>query len=106
MRNRPLYLIDRSATRIATLDVSFVGDHFEGSISLESTHPQLKRLFEEYEEIVEGQVLGLLDEIEQKINTLQVRTVFDDGSMTNVCDLQVYPSTNSVSFKTRQPIPI
>jgi hypothetical protein len=105
MEHRPLYLIDQSAARLATIDVSLVGDHFEGTISLESTSPQLKRLFQDYEAIVEGQVLSLLDEIEQKIDTLQVRTVFDNGSVANVCDLQVFPSTNSVSFKTRQPIP-
>ncbi|HEV3385852.1 MAG TPA: hypothetical protein VG097_13630 [Gemmata sp.] len=106
MAHRPLYLIDQSAARLADLDVSLVGDHFEGTISLEATPPQLKRLFREYEEIVEGQTFSLLDEIEQKLNALQVRTVFDDGSVVNVCDLQIFPSTNSVSFKTRQPIPV
>jgi hypothetical protein len=106
MAHRPLYLIDQSAARFAALDVSLIGDHFEGTISLKATPPQLKRLFDEYEKIVEGQMFSLLDEIEQKLNALQIRTVFDNGSVMYVCDLQIFPSTSSVSFKTRQPIPV
>jgi hypothetical protein len=106
MTHRPIYLIDQYAARIAALDVSAVGDHFEGNISLESTPPQLKRLFEEYEEIVEGQILSPLDNIEEKICTISLRVIFDNDSVASVCDLQVFPSTNSVSFKTRQPLPV
>jgi hypothetical protein len=106
MTHRPLYLIDQTAANVAALDVSPVGDHFKGTISLKSTPPQLKRLFDEYEEIVEGQILSLLDEIEQKICKIHFRAIFENGSVASVCDLQVFPSTNSVSFKTRQPLPV
>lgn len=106
MNNLPLYLIDQTASRIATLDVSPLGDHYEGTITLESMPLQLKRLFEEYEEIVEGQILSLLDIIEEKICKLGLRVLFDNGTIASVCDLQVFPSTGAVSFKTRQLLPV
>lgn len=106
MTPRPQYLIDDSSTCVATLDVAPNGDHFEGAVSLESTPPDLRRLFDEFEEIVEGQVLSLLDAIEEKIGALPLRVVFDNGAVANVCDLQVFPKTNSVSFKTCHPLPV
>jgi hypothetical protein len=106
MTHRPIYLIDQAAARIASLEAATVGDHFEGTISLESTPPDMKRLFEEYEEIVEGQVLSLLDEIEDKIATLRLQAVFDNGLHASICDLQVFPTTHSVSFKTCQRLPV
>lgn len=106
MKNHPIHLIDQTASRIATLDVSPLGDHYEGTISLDSTPVQLKRLFEEYEEIVEGQIFSMLDNIEDKICKLGLRVVFDNGAIASVCDLQVLPSSSSVSFKTRQSLPV
>ena len=106
MTPRPISLIDQSTERVASLEVGPVGDHFEGAISLDTTPPELKQLFEEYEEIVEGQILSLLDEIEEKISSIPIRAVFDNGSMADVRDLQVFPTTRSVSFKTIQQLPI
>lgn len=106
MTSQPIYLIDPSTARVAALDVASVGDHFEGTISLELTPLHLKQLFEEYEEIVEGQIFSLLNEIEERIGTIPLRAVFDNGSEAAVCDLQVFPTTRSVSFKTRQPLPV
>jgi hypothetical protein len=106
MSNRPLYLIDNSSLPVATLDVTSVADHFEGTISLDSTPQSLIKLFAELEELVEGQVLSLLDEVEQRICALQMRVRFENGSVANVCDLQIYPSTNSVSFKIPQALPV
>ena len=101
MTPRPITFIDHSTARVATLEVGPVGDHFEGAISLDSTPPQLKLLFEEYEEIVEGQIFSLQDEIEEKISSISIRAVFDNGSMADVCDLQVFPTTRLISFKTQ-----
>ena len=64
--------------------------------------PGLKRLFEEYEEIVEGQIFALLDGIEEKIGVIPFKVSFEDGTEASVEDLQVFPSTGAVSFKTRQ----
>ncbi|SRR6266540_2864622 len=103
MTNRPIYLIDQSSARVAALDVQFRDDHFEGTISLDATPPQLRELFEQFEGIVEGQMFSLLDDIEEKIAAVPLRVVFEDGAEADVVDLQVFPSTNAVSFKTRQP---
>ena len=103
MANRPLYLIDQSSAQVAALDVQFRDDRFEGTISLDATPPQLRQLFEQFEEIVEGQTFSLLDDIEEKIAAVPLRAVFENGAEADVTDLQVYPSTKAVSFKTRQP---
>ncbi|MHB1423270.1 MAG: hypothetical protein ACYC3I_08760 [Gemmataceae bacterium] len=106
MTSRPIYLMDQSGTRIADLDVVPVGDHFEGTISLETTPSQLRHLFEQFEEIVEGQIFSLLDDIEEKIGSIPIQADFENGSAAFVWDLQVFPNTNSISFKTRQPLPV
>ncbi|MBI1916950.1 MAG: hypothetical protein HYS12_19755 [Planctomycetes bacterium] len=102
MTNRPIYLIDQTSARIASLDVRFREDHFEGTISLDMTPPQLRHLFEQFEEIVEGQMFSLLDGIEEEIGAVPLRVVFENGAEADVTDLQVFPSTKAVSFKTRQ----
>lgn len=102
MTHRPTYLIDPSSVRVATLDVRFQDGQFEGTISLDTTPPHLRKLFEQFEEIVEGQMFSLLDDIEEKIGTIPLRAVFDDGTEQYVADLQVFPSTRAVSFTMRQ----
>ena len=102
MTHRPTHLIDASSTKVAVLDVRFHDGHFEGAISLDATPPHLQQLFEQFEEIVEGQMFSLLDEIEEKIGTVALRAVFDDGSEAQVADLQIFPRTRAVSFTTRQ----
>ncbi len=86
------------------LSVTFTGTHYEGTISLDHTPPELKRLFEEYEEIVEGQMFSLLDSIEEKISVIHLKVSFENRTEAYVEDLQVFPSTEAVSFKTRQPV--
>jgi hypothetical protein len=61
--------------------------------------PEMRRTFEEYEEIVNDQVFGLLDEIEDRINALSLRVVFNEGCESLIEDLQIYPSVNKVSFR-------
>jgi tRNA A-37 threonylcarbamoyl transferase component Bud32 len=106
MTSKPIYLIDQGAAKVAVLDVYFRDDHYEGTIALESTPPQLRELFERFEEVVEGQMFSLLDDIEDRIGTVRLRVRFDDGGEANVVDLQVFPSTNAVSFKIRQPVTV
>lgn len=106
MTPRPIYLIDPSGTRVAKLDVTATGNHFEGTVSLESTPPELRRLFQEYEEIVEGQTFRLLDDIEGRIAATAIRAVFDNDTVADVRDLQVYPSTGAVSLKSSQAQPV
>jgi hypothetical protein len=59
----------------------------------------LRRLFEEYEEIVNSQTFSLLDEVEEKIENLHLKVAFEDGYEAALADVQIYPSTNKVSFQ-------
>jgi hypothetical protein len=103
MTHRPIYLIDQQSAQVATLDVRFRDDHFEGTIALETTPLYLRKLFERFEEVVEGQMFSLLDDIEEKIATARLRVLLENGAEACVTDLQVFPSTQAVSLKTCQP---
>ena len=104
MHQRPLYLSDHQSKRVALLDVKWQGEHFEGTISLETTPLPLVKLFARFEEIVEGQMFSLLGDVEEKIAELGLIVVFEDRSETEVTDLQVFPSTNAVSFSVLDPV--
>lgn len=104
MTSRPIYLLDQAKRRVATLNVNYTGTHYEGTISLDHTPPELRQLFKEYEEIVEGQMFSLLDAIEEKINIVSLKVAFENGTEASVEDLQVFPSTGEVCFKTLQPV--
>jgi hypothetical protein len=106
MPSQPLFLVDQTATRIAGLNVRPEGDRYRGTICLDATPPPIKHLFEQFEELVEGQMFSLADEVEDKIAALLLKVVFEDGTEARVEDLQVYPSTKRVSFKTRQPVSV
>ncbi len=102
MTARPTYLVDQSGTKLAVLNVEPSGDRHRGTICLDTTPPELKHLFEEFEEYVEGQMFTLADEVEEKIGALRLRVIFSNGMEASVDDLQVYPSTKRASFKVRQ----
>jgi hypothetical protein len=63
----------------------------------------LRQLFAEFEEVVEGQVFSLLDQIEDRIRNVGLRVLWEDGSSTSVSDLQVFPSTGAVSLQADPP---
>jgi hypothetical protein len=84
---------------IATAKVVEEAGHFAGRIDLSTTPRTTRQLFEEFEEVVNGQVFSLLDEIEERIAAAAPVAVFDDGREAVIQDLQVYPSSGRVSFK-------
>jgi hypothetical protein len=92
-------LIDSSRKVLATARVAEEGDRYGGTIDLCCTPASVRALFAEFEEIVNGQMLSFLDEIQDKIGALSVRAVFPSGREAAVKDLQVYPSTGEVSFR-------
>lgn len=106
MTSQPTYLVDQSSVRVADLEVSLIGGFYSGTIGLSAAPPNLKHLFEEFEEMVEGQVFTVADEIEERIGRMRLKVIFADGGEAHVQDLQVYPSINRVSFKTRQTTPV
>ena len=103
MQAQRAYLLDKFSAKVATLDVTQDGDLYSGTIRLDSTPPELIDLFQQFEEMVENQVFSIADEIEERIEAFRLRVAFANGLGAEVADLQVYPSTNAVSFKIRQP---
>ena len=66
MTTQPAHLVDQESNRIAVLHVEPAGELFRGTICLADTPPGIKRLFEEFEENVEGQMFPLADEVEER----------------------------------------
>ena len=92
-------MIDRSRTVVATAQVVERGEEFTGWIDLSSMPASLRQKFEEYEEIINGQMFSFLDQIEEQIGAMLLKIRFDEGCETAVEDLQIYPSTRRISFK-------
>ena len=97
-------LIDQGRRVIAAVQVAEQDGAFVGRIDLSLMPVPLRRLFEEYEEIVNTQAFSLLDEIEAKIENLHLKVAFEDGSEAALADVQIYPSTNKVSFQVPKGI--
>jgi hypothetical protein len=92
-------LLDHSRRVVAVGRVTAEEGRYVGELDLRSMPPSLRRTFQDYEEIVNGQIFGLLDDIEERIEDLAIKVVFDDGREARVEDLQIYPSTGLASFK-------
>jgi hypothetical protein len=99
MTKRSVKFLDRFRNVLATARVADEGDHFGGTIELERMPVELRRLFDEFEEVVNGQMFSFLDEVQEKISSFPLKVVFEDGEEVSVKDLQIYPSTGNVSFK-------
>lgn len=98
MPHRPVILLDRERNPIATADVECREDHYSGSVDLAQMPTPLRHLFEEYEEIVNGQVFGLLDQIEDRVDAAAM-SVFFDGHERRTRDLQILPGLGRISFR-------
>jgi hypothetical protein len=99
METRTVKLIDPSHKIVATVHVADEGAFYGGTIELRETPPDLRALFEEFEEIVNGQMFAFLDDIQERIAALPLKAIFDTGQELHVKDLQVFPSTGDVSFQ-------
>ena len=63
----------------------------------------MRALFAEYEEIVEGQMFSLLDDVERRVADLHLNVLLEDGAELRADDLQVYPTTGAISFVGSDP---
>jgi hypothetical protein len=99
MTERSVRFRDASGKVIATARVSDEGDHWGGAIDLTATPARLRAIFDEFEEIVNGQMFSFLDEIQAKVRALGLTAEFEDNFTAPANDLQVFPSTGEVSFK-------
>jgi len=96
---RNIKVIDQCRDVVASAQVAERGDCFAGLIDLSQMPASLRRKFEEYEEIVNGQMFSLLDEIAEQIGAIPLKVVFEEGYEVFVVDLQIYPGIGRVSFK-------
>lgn len=99
MNPQTVKLFDQFQKVLATAQVAHEGDRYGGTIDLQSMPDGMRALFDEFEEIVNGQMLSFLDEIQVKIGAIPIKAVFDNGYEAFVKDLQIYPSTGDISFK-------
>ena len=99
MATQTVKLMDPSRKVIATAQVADEGAFYGGTIDLRETPPNLRTLFEEFEEIVNGQMFAFLDNLQARISAVSPKAVFDTGQEAEINDLQVFPSTGEVSFK-------
>jgi hypothetical protein len=99
VEQQPVKLIDASGALVAVAEVADEGGYYGGTIDLRATPPEIRALFEEFDECVNGQMFSFLDSIEDKIAALDIRAVLENGCEVRVKDLQVHPSTGDVTFK-------
>ncbi len=99
MESRVVTLIDASDIVWATATVTNEGSHFGGTVDLHEAPANLRALFDEFEECVNGQMFSFLDDIQTKIAAHGVRVQLDDGFEAAIDDLQVFPTTGDISFK-------
>ncbi len=99
MSSQPVRTVDGPHGVLATALVTEEGGRYGGTIDLRETPARVRALFDEFEEVVNGQMFSLLDEVQEKIAALASKAVFADGQEASVEDLQVYPRTGEVTFK-------
>ena len=98
MISQRVTLIDQTQQVVATAQVAEQDGVFAGRIDLSPMPVLLQRLFKEYEEMVNTHLFSLLDEIEEQIETLHLKGVFEDGYEAVLTDVQIYPSIKKISF--------
>jgi hypothetical protein len=96
-------LVDAQRNVVATAQIDPDGDRFGGAADLRHMPPDMRQLFEEFEQAVNGQMFAFLDDIEQRIRALGLRAVFAEGPELAVEDLQIYPHGGRISFKAVKP---
>ena len=97
-RHYHVRLLDRSRAAVATAVVAEDRGRFAGQLDSSRTPAGVLALFDEFEEVVNGQMLSFLDEVQDRIAALDMRVAFDDGREFEVRDLQAYPADGRVSF--------
>jgi hypothetical protein len=100
MNPQTVQLIDPKGNVVATANVTEKEGLFAGHVDLASMPPRLRRLFEEFEQIVNDQVFSVLDKTEDKISSLGLQAVFPGAQEVSIRDLQIFPSTNAISFRS------
>lgn len=105
MPDEVVTIFDSSKNIVASGVVVLQGDSYSGSIRVDQMPESVRQLFEEYEEIVNGQMFSLLDRIEDQINAMRFAVVFEGGRELLVEDIQIFPKAGTLSFKNAPQVP-
>lgn len=92
-------LVDAQGNLIGEVRVSVEEGLGSGEIDLSGTAPSIVSIFTRFEEVVNGQMLSVLDDVETEIRKLGARFLSAEGQALPVGDLQVYPALRVVSFR-------
>ncbi|WP_338866429.1 hypothetical protein [Myxococcus stipitatus] len=92
-------MVDAQGHLIGEVRVSAEGGLWSGEIDLRGTAPSIVSLFNQFEDVVNGQMLSFLDDLETEIRQLGARFLIAEGQALPVGDLQVYPELRVVSFR-------
>lgn len=101
MSSLSVRLIDKNGNLVATARVDDEGTYFGGTVDLSPMPAALRRKFEEFEDLVNGQVFNLADEVQDQIAAEGLTAVFETGAEAVPEDLQIFPTIGTVSFKAR-----
>lgn len=101
MKNRLITgdLVDRLGIVVGRVCVNYSSNLYSGTINLLGVPRDTVVLFEEYEMLVNGQVLTLIDDLDYRIEQMKIVFVSEGNVPIRVLDLQVYPSVGRVSFR-------
>jgi hypothetical protein len=99
MTSQQVKFFDGADQLVAVARVAKEGDRFRGTIDLSAMPPLLRETFEQFEEAVNGQMLSVVDEVEEQVGALGLRVGFNGSPECTAADLQIYPRSGRVSFK-------
>jgi hypothetical protein len=99
MSTHTVRFLDPARAVVATATVADAGGHFAGTVDLTATPAAVRAVFDEYEEVVLGQMFSFLDEVQAKVAALGLRAEVDGRFAAPVKDLQVYPTSGELSFQ-------
>jgi hypothetical protein len=99
MSTRSIRLTDGLGHALGCGEVAEDGALFCGTIDLACAPNDVRKLFAEFEEIVNDQAFGCLDELQGRIDSLHAVVEFGDGVEVPITELQIFPSTGNVSFR-------
>ena len=92
-------IFDGEGEVIATAAVELQGDYYSGTSNIDRMPNSLRKLFEEFEEIVNGQIFSRLDQIETRIASFPFSATFATGREFRIAKLQIFPNEGTLSFK-------
>jgi hypothetical protein len=93
-----LQLCDARGQLVATVEVEMMtADLVQGTIIEQRFTPDIIRMFEAFQEMVEHQMFGYLDQFEQYTAALNLRVLLDE-TLIPLYDLQVY-DLRQISFR-------